>query len=54
MITQDKLERPMFSLSLPRYADPDSPKIGKLTLGGIEDGYSNLDIKYADIVNTPK
>lgn len=54
MITENKLEKPMFSLSLPRYADPDSPKTGKLTLGGIEEDRSSLDIKYADIIDTPK
>lgn len=54
MIAENRLENPMFSLSVPRFGDPDSPEAGKLTLGGIEEEYSSLDITYSKTIDTPK
>lgn len=44
----------MFSISLPRLGDPDSEAVGKLTLGGIEPAYADLNITYSDIINSTK
>lgn len=54
MISEGQLDKPLFSLSVPRFGDPDSPKKGKLTLGGIEEEYSILNITYSETIDTPK
>lgn len=53
MITEGLLEKPVFSLTLPRLGDPDSIS-GKLTLGAIEDAPIIGDISYNEIIDTPK
>ncbi|KAI8937502.1 hypothetical protein NX059_005220 [Plenodomus lindquistii] len=47
------LAKPLFSISLPRLGDPDSPKTGALTLGGIEAGRAESDIQYHEVLPTP-
>ncbi|KAJ8112117.1 hypothetical protein OPT61_g5442 [Boeremia exigua] len=47
------LAKPLFSISLPRLGDPDSPKTGTLTIGGIEAGRSESDIQYHEVLPTP-
>lgn len=53
MITEGLLEKPVFSLTLPRLGDPDSIS-GKLTLGAIEDAPIIGDISYNEIIDAPK
>lgn len=53
MISEHLLEKPMFSLTLPRLGDPDATT-GKLTLGGIEEKYKDVKITSGDIINTTK
>ncbi|KAB2568653.1 hypothetical protein DBV05_g12669 [Lasiodiplodia theobromae] len=52
MITEGLLEKPVFSLTLPRLGDPDSIS-GKLTLGAIEDAPIIGDISYNEIIDAP-
>jgi hypothetical protein len=54
MIAEGLLEQPLFSLSLPRIADPASPPTGNLTLGAIEEKYRSMNITYSDIIYTQK
>ncbi|KAF5650940.1 acid protease [Fusarium sp. NRRL 25303] len=53
MIKRRLLEKPMFSLSLPRLGDPISPQKGKLTLGGIEKIPKGVVMTYNDIIDNP-
>ncbi|KAF5247310.1 hypothetical protein FANTH_6401 [Fusarium anthophilum] len=53
MIKRRLLEKPVFSLSLPRLGDPMSPPKGKLTLGGIEEIHKDVSITYNDIIDNP-
>lgn len=55
LVAQDRLLAPKFSTVFPRYADPNSPKEGRLTIGGIDKEASNgRKITYSDIVDSPK
>ncbi|KAH7082170.1 aspartic peptidase domain-containing protein [Paraphoma chrysanthemicola] len=47
------LAKPLFSISVPRLADPDSPETGILTLGGIEAGRAESDLVYHEVLPTP-
>jgi hypothetical protein len=48
LIAQYKLKKPLFSLRLPRYADPER-KLGKLTLGEIENIQESQNLVFRDI-----
>ncbi|POS70565.1 hypothetical protein DHEL01_v211044 [Diaporthe helianthi] len=52
LVASKAVEKPVFSISLPRLGDPDSGTVGKLTLGGIEPAYADLNITYSDIINS--
>lgn len=54
LVSSGVVEKPVFSISLPRLGDPDSEPVGKLTLGGIEPEYAGLNITYSDIINSTK
>lgn len=54
LVSDGVIEKPVFSISLPRLGDPDSEPVGKLTLGGIEPAYADLNITYSDIINSTK
>ncbi|KAJ1304917.1 hypothetical protein OPQ81_006051 [Rhizoctonia solani] len=49
-IYENKLQRPMVGLSLPRWGD-SSRQVGKLTLGGIESSVPVKSIHYVDTIN---
>ncbi|KAF5238852.1 hypothetical protein FANTH_10180 [Fusarium anthophilum] len=54
LVAQERLLAPKFSTVFPRYADPNSPKEGRLTIGGIDKEASNgRKITYGDIVYSP-
>ncbi|KAF5976983.1 eukaryotic aspartyl protease [Fusarium coicis] len=54
LVAQERLLAPKFSTVFPRYADPSSPKEGRLTMGGIDKEASNgRKITYSDIVDSP-
>ncbi|KAG8165860.1 hypothetical protein KVR01_004412 [Diaporthe batatas] len=52
LVSSGVVEKPVFSASFPRLGDPDSEPVGKLTLGGIEPAYADLNITYSDIINS--
>jgi hypothetical protein len=55
LVAQERLLAPKFSTVFPRYADPSSPKEGRLTVGGIDEEASNgRKITYSNIVDSPK
>lgn len=54
LVSSGIVEKPVFSISLPRLGDPDSELVGKLTLGDIEPEYAGLNITYSDIINSTK
>lgn len=54
LVSSGVVEKPVFSISLPRLGDPESEPVGKLTLGGIEPEYAGLNITYSDIINSTK
>jgi hypothetical protein len=54
LVSSGAVEKPLFSISLPRLGDPDSQPVGKLTLGGIEPAYADLNITYSDVINSTK
>ncbi|KAM0426278.1 hypothetical protein ACHAPT_008318 [Fusarium lateritium] len=43
----------VYSVSVPRYGDPDSPKSGKLTIGAVENSAASQNLSYGDVVPTP-
>lgn len=53
MIADGLFEKPVFSLTVPRLGDPDSPSTGKLTFGAIEEVETLGEITYNDIIDTP-
>ncbi|VTT79422.1 unnamed protein product [Fusarium fujikuroi] len=54
LVAQEKVLAPKFSTVFPRYADPNSLKEGRLTIGGIDKEASNgRKITYSDIVDSP-
>ncbi|KAF5588596.1 eukaryotic aspartyl protease [Fusarium subglutinans] len=54
LVAQKRVLAPKFSTLFPRYADPNSPKEGRLTIGGIDKEASNGQrITYSNIVDSP-
>ncbi|KAI1857000.1 uncharacterized protein JN550_013493 [Neoarthrinium moseri] len=47
------IAQPKFSVTLPRMGDPESPKVGRLTIGGIGTELAEDDIKYGPVFATP-
>ncbi|KAH7070469.1 aspartic peptidase domain-containing protein [Paraphoma chrysanthemicola] len=53
LLRSGSLAKPLFSISVPRLGDPDSPETGTLTLGGIEAGRAESDLVYHEVLPTP-
>ncbi|KAF4334667.1 eukaryotic aspartyl protease [Fusarium beomiforme] len=54
LVAQKRTRSPKFSTIFPRYADPHSPKEGRLTIGGIdEEAQNGRHITYSDMLDSP-